>query len=361
MLSSQISFFNDLVKKESVSDIFFIISENVSENEWSSDLDIFDFEIDLHFHFLKTHVYDNSSFSSYDDTISFISLLSCWFDDIITVTQFINKVNHFTTFEFFWALQLLHHCCKLNYAQHSQSLHSWKDMIHLSFHLDYIEIIDKFFHFLIFFNQSGSLHITAFTYCHWAFSYLSAAVCSTDFIYHHCIFQIMQELCWVKWYIVFHLWNSSLKDSVSVNLIAVWIVINSADVFLLMNYINFIFICFEFIDHHVDSFWCLSDDSVMKSHESDSGDDDSKHVYMIAVFLLIRLLYLLIHSLNHLFKSIQIFIMLADLIDLIVISSLIACCLLNSSLKLTFSHWCSHSKMTHSERSHFFITKQQQY
>ena len=74
-----------------------------------------------------------------------------------------------------------------------------------------------------------------------------------------------------------------------------------------------------------------------KSHEDDSDDDDFKHVCMIAVFLLVRFLYLFIHLLNHLFKFIQTFVILADLIDLVVMSSLIACCLLNSSSKLTFS------------------------
>ena len=77
---------------------------------------------------------------------------------------------------------------------------------------------------------------------------------------------------------------------------------------------------------------------VMKSHENDSDGDDSKHVCIIAVFLLIRLLYLFIHSLDYLFRSIQTLIMLADFIDLVVIFSSIACCLLNSSLKLIFSH-----------------------
>ena len=43
----------------------------------------------------------------------------------------------------------------------------------------------------------------------------------------------------------------------------------------------------------------------MESHEGDSdGDVDSRHACTITVFLLVRLLYLLIHSLNYLFKSI---------------------------------------------------------
>ena len=74
-----------------------------------------------------------------------------------------------------------------------------------------------------------------------------------------------------------------------------------------------------------------------KSHKNDNDDDDFKHVCMIAVFLLVRLLYLLIHSLNHLFRLIQTLMMLADFINLIAVSSLIACCLSNLSPKLTFS------------------------
>ena len=76
---------------------------------------------------------------------------------------------------------------------------------------------------------------------------------------------------------------------------------------------------------------------MIKSHENDNDDSDFKHVCIIAVFLLVRLLYLLIHSLDYLFRSIQTLMMFANLINLIVISSLIAYCLLNSSLKLIFS------------------------
>ena len=76
---------------------------------------------------------------------------------------------------------------------------------------------------------------------------------------------------------------------------------------------------------------------VIKLHENDNDNSDFKHVCMIAIFLLIRLLYLFIHSLNHLFKSIQIFVILTSLIDLVAVPSLIACCLLNLPLKLTFS------------------------
>ena len=98
-----------------------------------------------------------------------------------------------------------------------------------------------------------------------------------------------------------------------------------------------------------------------ESHGGDNGDSDSRHACIIAVFLLVRLLYLLIHSLDYLFKSIQILTMLADFIDLVAVSSLITCCLLNLSLKLTFLHWCLHSELTHLKKPHFFIIKQQQY
>ena len=101
--------------------------------------------------------------------------------------------------------------------------------------------------------------------------------------------------------------------------------------------------------------------SVTESHEDDSDDGDSKHVCIIAVFLLVRLLYLHIHSLDYLFRFIQTLTMLTDLIDFIAVSSSITYYSSNLLLKLIFSHWCSHLKMTHLERLHFFITKQQQY
>ena len=74
-----------------------------------------------------------------------------------------------------------------------------------------------------------------------------------------------------------------------------------------------------------------------KSYENDNDDDDFKHVCIIIVFLLIRFLYLFIHSLDYLFRFIQILVILTDLIDLVVVPSLIACCLLNLPLKLTSS------------------------
>ena len=82
----------------------------------------------------------------------------------------------------------------------------------------------------------------------------------------------------------------------------------------------------------------IHDDVVTESHEGDNDDNGSKHVCIIAVFLLIKLLYLLIHSLDYLFRSIQTLTMLTDLINFIVMSSLIACCLSNLSLKSTLSH-----------------------
>ena len=77
---------------------------------------------------------------------------------------------------------------------------------------------------------------------------------------------------------------------------------------------------------------------VIKSHENDNNDDDFKHVHIITVFLLIKFFYLFIHSLNYLFRFIQTLVILADLINLITVSSLIACCLPNLSLKLTSSY-----------------------
>ena len=76
---------------------------------------------------------------------------------------------------------------------------------------------------------------------------------------------------------------------------------------------------------------------MIESHENNNDDNDFKHVCIIAVFLLVRLLYLFIHSLNYLFRFIQTLVVLTDLIDLIVMPSLIACCSLNLLLKSTFS------------------------
>ena len=77
---------------------------------------------------------------------------------------------------------------------------------------------------------------------------------------------------------------------------------------------------------------------VIKLHENDNNNnDDFKHVCTITVFLLIKLFYLFIHSLDYLFKFIQTLAMLASLIDLVVMSLLIACCLPNLPSKPTFS------------------------
>ena len=85
-------------------------------------------------------------------------------------------------------------------------------------------------------------------------------------------------------------------------------------------------------------FRCKMHDVVMGSHGGGSGGSGSRHVCIIAIFLLVRLLYLLIHSLNYLFKSIQTLTMLTDFIDLVAVSSLITYYLLNLFLKLIFSH-----------------------
>ena len=77
---------------------------------------------------------------------------------------------------------------------------------------------------------------------------------------------------------------------------------------------------------------------MIKSHENDNNDSDFKHACIIAVFLLVRLFYLFIHSLNHLFRFIQTLTVLTNFINFIVVPSLIACCLPNSSLKSTSSH-----------------------
>ena len=78
--------------------------------------------------------------------------------------------------------------------------------------------------------------------------------------------------------------------------------------------------------------------AVTESHEDGSDGGGSRHVCIIAVFLLVRLLYLLIHSLDYLFRLIQTFMILTNLINFVVIFLLIADCSLNSFLKLIFSH-----------------------
>ena len=64
---------------------------------------------------------------------------------------------------------------------------------------------------------------------------------------------------------------------------------------------------------------------VIRSHKDDNDNDDEfMHVYIIVIFLLIRLFYSLIHSLNHLFQFIQFYSMLTNLINFVAMSSLIA-------------------------------------
>ena len=77
---------------------------------------------------------------------------------------------------------------------------------------------------------------------------------------------------------------------------------------------------------------------VTELHEGGSGDGDSRHACMIAIFLLVRLLYLLIHSLDHLFRSIQTFMIFTNLINFVAVFSLITYCLSNLFLKSIFSH-----------------------
>ena len=79
-------------------------------------------------------------------------------------------------------------------------------------------------------------------------------------------------------------------------------------------------------------------DIVTGPHGGGSGGGGSRHACIIAVFLLVKLLYLLIHSLDYLFRPIQTLTVLADLINLVVMFLSIICCSLNSSLKLTLSH-----------------------
>ena len=66
--------------------------------------------------------------------------------------------------------------------------------------------------------------------------------------------------------------------------------------------------------------------SVMtKSHENDSnGDSEFMHVCTIIIFLLIKLLYSLIHLIDCLFQPIQFYSMLVNFINFAVIFSLTA-------------------------------------
>ena len=61
-------------------------------------------------------------------------------------------------------------------------------------------------------------------------------------------------------------------------------------------------------------------------HEGDSDDDSEfMHVCTIIIFLLIKLLYSSIHSLDCLLQLIQFYSVLANLIDLTAVPSLTAC------------------------------------
>ena len=63
-----------------------------------------------------------------------------------------------------------------------------------------------------------------------------------------------------------------------------------------------------------------------KSHEGGSGSgSEFMHACTIVVFLLIRLLYSSIHSLDCLLQPIQFYSVLADLIDFTAVPSLTAC------------------------------------
>ena len=70
----------------------------------------------------------------------------------------------------------------------------------------------------------------------------------------------------------------------------------------------------------------MYNDIVTESHEGDSDDgSEFMHVCTIVVFLLIKLLYSLIHSLDCLLWPIQFYSVLTNLINLAVVFSLTAC------------------------------------
>ena len=67
---------------------------------------------------------------------------------------------------------------------------------------------------------------------------------------------------------------------------------------------------------------------VMKSHEDDSdSDDEFMHACIIVIFLLIKLLYSLIHLINCLFQSIQFYSVFMNFINFAAVLSLIAYCM----------------------------------
>ena len=66
---------------------------------------------------------------------------------------------------------------------------------------------------------------------------------------------------------------------------------------------------------------------MIKSHENNNNNDDEfMHVYIIIIFLLIKFLYLSIHSLNCLLQFIQFYLVFTNLLNLAVIFSLTAYC-----------------------------------
>ena len=67
---------------------------------------------------------------------------------------------------------------------------------------------------------------------------------------------------------------------------------------------------------------------VIKPHEDSNNDgDEFMHACIIIVFLLIKFLYSLIHSINCLFQFIQFYSVLVNFINLTVMLSLTACCM----------------------------------
>ena len=90
-------------------------------------------------------------------------------------------------------------------------------------------------------------------------------------------------------------------------------------------------------------------------HGGGSGGGGSRHACIIAVFLLVRLLYLLIHSLDYLFRPIQTLVVLAGLIDLVAVPPSIACCSPNLPPKPTPSQ--HHLRKNQSEHdAYVFLT-----
>ena len=81
----------------------------------------------------------------------------------------------------------------------------------------------------------------------------------------------------------------------------------------------------------------------MKSHEDSSdGDSEFMHACTIIVFLLIRLLYSLIHLIDCLFQFIQFYSVFANFINLTAVFSLTVCCMQNH-LFTQFPHINAHT------------------